>query len=50
VIQQGSTQAESLGFNGTPSILVEGPNGQKAIGGGTIPTLQQIQAAIQQVS
>jgi protein-disulfide isomerase len=50
VIQQGSTQAESLGFNGTPSILVQGPNGQKAIGGGTIPTLQQIQAAIQQVS
>jgi protein-disulfide isomerase len=50
VIQQGSSQAESLGFNGTPSILVEGPNGQKAIGGGTIPTLQQIQDAIQQVS
>jgi protein-disulfide isomerase len=50
VIQQGSSQAESLGFSGTPSILVEGPNGQKAIGGGSIPTLQQIQAAIQQVS
>jgi protein-disulfide isomerase len=50
VIQQGSSQAESLGFNGTPSILVDGPNGQKAIGGGTIPTLQQIQDAIQQVS
>ncbi|HEY6772212.1 MAG TPA: thioredoxin domain-containing protein [Solirubrobacterales bacterium] len=50
VIQQGSTQADSLGFSGTPSILVEGPNGQKPIGGGSIPTLQQIQAAIQQVS
>jgi protein-disulfide isomerase len=50
VIQQGSTQAESLGFNGTPSVLVQGPNGQRPIGGGTIPTLQQIQAAIQQVS
>jgi protein-disulfide isomerase len=50
VIQQGSTQAESLGFSGTPSILVEGPNGQRPIGGGSIPTLQQIQAAIQQVS
>jgi protein-disulfide isomerase len=48
-IQQGSSQADSLGFTGTPSILVEGPGGQKAIGGGTIPTLQQIQAAIQQV-
>jgi protein-disulfide isomerase len=50
VIQQGSTQAESFGFNGTPSIVVQGPNGQKAIGGGSIPTLQEIQAAIQQVS
>jgi protein-disulfide isomerase len=50
VIQQGSTQAQSFGFNGTPSIVVQGPNGQKAIGGGTIPTLQEIQAAIQQVS
>ena len=50
VIQQGSSQAESLGFNGTPSILVDGPNGQKAIGGGTIPNLQQIRSAIQQVT
>jgi protein-disulfide isomerase len=50
VIQQGSTQAESLGFNGTPSIVVQGPNGQKPIGGSTIPTVQDIQAAIQQVS
>ncbi|HEY7268122.1 MAG TPA: thioredoxin domain-containing protein [Solirubrobacterales bacterium] len=49
-IQQGSSQAESFGFSGTPSIVVQGPNGQKAIGGGTIPTLQQIQDAIQQVS
>jgi protein-disulfide isomerase len=50
VIQQGSSQAQSFGFSGTPSIVVQGPNGQKAIGGSTIPTLQQIQAAIQQVS
>jgi len=49
VIQQGSSKAQSLGFNGTPSILVEGPNGQRPIGGSTIPTLQQIQSAIQQV-
>ena len=49
-IQQGSAQAQSFGFNGTPSIVVQGPNGQKAIGGSTIPTLEQIQAAIQQVS
>src|SRR3954469_8784306 len=50
VIQQGSTQAQSFGFNGTPSIVVEGPNGQKAIGGGSIPTLDDVQSAIQQVS
>jgi protein-disulfide isomerase len=50
IIQQGSSQANSFGFTGTPSIVVEGPKGQKAIGGGTIPTLPQIQAAIQQVS
>jgi protein-disulfide isomerase len=50
IIQQGSSQAQSLGFTGTPSILVQGPKGQKAIGGSTIPTLQQVQAAIQQVS
>jgi protein-disulfide isomerase len=50
VIQQGSSQAQSFGFNGTPSIVVQGPNGQQAIGGSTIPTLQQIQAAIQQVA
>ena len=50
VIQQGSSQAESFGFSGTPSIVVQGPNGQKAIGGSTIPTLQEVEAAIQQVS
>jgi protein-disulfide isomerase len=50
VIQQGSSQAASFGFTGTPSILVQGPKGQKAIGGSTIPTLQQVEAAIQQVS
>jgi protein-disulfide isomerase len=50
IIQQGSSQADSFGFTGTPSILVQGPNGHKAIGGGTIPTLAEIQSAIQQVS
>ena len=49
-IQQGSSQADSFGFTGTPSIVVEGPNGQKALGGSTIPTFEQVQAAIQQVS
>jgi protein-disulfide isomerase len=50
VIQQGSAQANSFGFTGTPSIVVQGPNGQKPIGGSSIPTLDQIQSAIQQVS
>jgi protein-disulfide isomerase len=47
VIQQGSSQAESFGFNGTPSIAVSGPNGTKALSGFT---LGEIQSAIQQVS
>jgi protein-disulfide isomerase len=50
VIQQGSSQADSFGFTGTPSIVVQGPNGQRPIGGSSIPTLGQIQSAIQQVS
>ena len=50
VIQQGSSQADSFGFTGTPSIVVQGPNGQKPIGGSSIPTFDQIQSAIQQVS
>ena len=49
VIQQSTSQADSFGFTGTPSIVVQGPNGQKPIGGSTIPTLQDIEAAIQQV-
>jgi protein-disulfide isomerase len=47
VLTRGTTQAESLGFNGTPSILVQGPNGQKPLPGFQ---LSEIQAAIQQVS
>lgn len=46
-IQQGTSQAESFGFNGTPSIAVSGPNGTKALSGFT---LSEIQSAIQQVS
>lgn len=47
VLSNGTTQAESLGFNGTPSILVQGPNGQKALSGFQ---LSEIRSAIQQVS
>jgi protein-disulfide isomerase len=46
-IQQGSSQADSFGFNGTPSIAVQGPNGTKALSGFS---LGEIQSAIQQVS
>jgi protein-disulfide isomerase len=49
VIQQGSSQADSYGFSGTPSIVVQGPKGQKPIGGSTIPTIDDVRAAIQQV-
>jgi protein-disulfide isomerase len=46
VLTNGTTQAESLGFNGTPSILVQGPKGQKALSGFG---LSEIRSAIQQV-
>jgi protein-disulfide isomerase len=47
VLANGTNQAESLGFNGTPSIFVQGPTGQKALSGFG---LSEIRAAIQQVS
>jgi protein-disulfide isomerase len=47
VLANGTSQAESLGFNGTPSIMVQGPNGQKALSGFG---LSEIRSAIQQVS
>jgi protein-disulfide isomerase len=45
----GKTDAEakSLGFTGTPSILVEGPGGKKPFT--TIPTVSQIEAAVKSV-
>jgi protein-disulfide isomerase len=48
-IDANDKEASSLGFTGTPSIVVEGPNGKKPLGGGTVPTLAQISAAISQV-
>jgi protein-disulfide isomerase len=47
VLSNGTNQAESLGFNGTPSILVTGPSGQKPLSGFQ---LSEIRSAIQQVS
>jgi hypothetical protein len=46
ILSNGTNQAESLGFNGTPSILVEGPNGQQPLSGFQ---LSEIRSAIQQV-
>jgi protein-disulfide isomerase len=47
VLTNGTTQAESLGFNGTPSVLVQGPNGQKPLSGFG---LSEIRSAIQEVA
>jgi protein-disulfide isomerase len=47
VLAEANTNAESLGFTGTPSILVTGPKGQKPLSGFG---LSEIQSAIQQVS
>jgi protein-disulfide isomerase len=47
VLAGGTTKAESLGFNGTPSILVQGAKGQKPLSGFG---LSEIRSAIQQVS
>jgi protein-disulfide isomerase len=46
VFAQGTSEAESFGFNGTPSIVVKGPHGEKALSGFG---LGEIEATIQQV-
>jgi protein-disulfide isomerase len=46
VLDRGSTAAQSFGFNGTPSIVVSGPNGERALSGFG---LGEIEAAIQRV-
>jgi protein-disulfide isomerase len=47
VIAKGTTDAEGFGFNGTPSLVAQGPKGTQTISGFS---LSEIQAAIQQVS
>jgi protein-disulfide isomerase len=49
VLSQTQTEAQGLGFTGTPSVLVEGPGGKKAVGGGAVPTLAQIESAVNAV-
>jgi protein-disulfide isomerase len=48
LLGKNDTDAKSLGFTGTPSILVEGPGGKKPFT--TIPTVSQIEAAVKSVS
>jgi protein-disulfide isomerase len=48
LLSKNDSDAKSLGFTGTPSILVEGPGGKKPFT--TIPTVSQIQAAVKAVS
>jgi protein-disulfide isomerase len=47
VLSRTQAQAEQLRFTGTPSILVEGPGGEKIFP--VIPTLSQIEGAIKSV-
>lgn len=47
-LKQVDDEALALGFDGTPSILVTGPGGQKPLPG--VPTASEVEAAIQQLS
>jgi protein-disulfide isomerase len=46
VLSKGTSDAESFGFNGTPSLVVQGPKGTEALKGFQ---LAEIRAAIQKV-
>jgi protein-disulfide isomerase len=48
LLSKNDSDAKSLGFTGTPSVLVEGPGGKKPFT--TIPTVSQIEAAVKSVS
>jgi len=47
IISKGTIDAEGFGFNGTPSLVAQGPKGTQTIKGFS---LSEIQAAVQQVS
>jgi protein-disulfide isomerase len=47
ILKRSASQAQGLGFTGTPSILVEGPGGRKTFA--TIPSAPQIEAAAKAV-
>ncbi len=46
VLARTDAEAETLGFAGTPSIVVRGPRGQRTL---TVPTFDDLEAAIQAV-
>jgi protein-disulfide isomerase len=46
-LARNDSQAKALGLTGTPSLLVEGPNGRKPFA--TIPSFAQIEAAVKKV-
>jgi protein-disulfide isomerase len=48
VLSRDNAQAKALGFTGTPSFVVEGPKGKKALG--TPGSAQEIESAISAVS
>jgi protein-disulfide isomerase len=48
VLSKVQKDAQSLGFNATPSLVVEGPGGKRVLGSGVIP-LSQIESAIKSV-
>ena len=47
VLSENANTANRLGFSGTPSILVEGPNGNRTFS--SIPTAAQVESAIKAV-
>jgi protein-disulfide isomerase len=48
-LSRAEGEAQSLGIDATPSIVVEGPGGRRVVGSGVIP-LSQIESAIEAVA
>jgi protein-disulfide isomerase len=47
LLARANAEASSLGFTGTPAVLVEGPGGRRTL---TVPTLEDIESATEAVS
>ena len=48
VLSKVRSEAQSLGINATPTIVVEGPGGRRVVGSGVLP-LSEIEGAIKSV-